>query len=627
MHHINVEMKKQVVALACILITVNFMGLMVPSFNATGMNNTGWYRKPDSYAQLVTWYKNLEENYSRYIEVFKANELYGTGKVDGGYDLYYVRITNESQGLHKPEVLFLGSPHGDETAGTIGMYWFTDWLMRQAYHPDFDNPERDWYQWIIDNREIYLEVSHNPYGFDHIQRGDYNGWDLNREADYHGPGPNTGGIWASVNGLTLKRFIDNHLIRIGTDFHGGVRMLLYPWSSTYDAITGTSPLSNMTYTHAPPDFYYYDVTSLRVGNYIGDFGGDLNPTNCGTIPDTVGYEAPGAIAPWAYGADIQENPAEDQWVSNEKFGNYPGAGILWITPELSVIKNPSEITMGSDQILGYGTEVRRFLLHQIDLAQPYIWWLSPTNNSLYSRTVTLQWQVNGCHVVDETLVQWGMNPDPINAPDHVSRPYTEHQGDYVGGTGWDNALDGDRTGRIYWENITFDEPGDYYFVAKAQVDQAYKDILVAPEYASNRSYLRLIKERTNGSYLEELNGTDGQEYIEGQLWWYSPIVHVHVGAIERPREGYLYVANREIMPTVRGKTVVIGDIVVSVSTQNTSCVEFYVDGNLRGQVTTEPYEWRWEETIFGNHELEVKIYGRDYHVVSQTIPLTIFNIA
>jgi hypothetical protein len=151
--------------------------------------------------------------------------------------------------------------------------------------------------------------------------------------------------------------------------------------------------------------------------------------------------------------------------------------------------------------------------------------------------------------------------------------------------------------------------------------------LLNPEYANNHSYLRLIKERTNDSYFEEINGTDGREYIKGQLWWYSPIVHIHVGAIEKPREGYLYVANREIMPTLRGKTMVIGDIVVSINTHNISYAEFYVDGNLRERATKEPYEWRWEETIFGTHELEVKIYGEDLHFVSEVIPLTIFNIA
>jgi hypothetical protein len=100
-----------------------------------------------------------------------------------------------------------------------------------------------------------------------------------------------------------------------------------------------------------------------------------------------------------------------------------------------------------------------------------------------------------------------------------------------------------------------------------------------------------------------------------------------VGSIDRPQEGYLYIANREILKTLRGKTIVFGDIVVSASTQNASSVEFYVDGTLRNRVTTKPYEWRWEETIFGTHELEIKIYGKDNHFVSQKIPLTIYNIA
>ena len=34
-------------------------------------------------------------NFSEYLEVFKANELYGTGQATGGYDLYYSQIKNE----------------------------------------------------------------------------------------------------------------------------------------------------------------------------------------------------------------------------------------------------------------------------------------------------------------------------------------------------------------------------------------------------------------------------------------------------------------------------------------------------------------------------------------------------
>ncbi len=98
-----------------------------------GTVGLNWYDKPTNYTQLVSWYQDLEALYPGYIEVFKANELYGTGIATGGYDLYYVRITNETLGFHKPEVLFLGGPHGDETVGTVGMFWFTDWLMRMAF--------------------------------------------------------------------------------------------------------------------------------------------------------------------------------------------------------------------------------------------------------------------------------------------------------------------------------------------------------------------------------------------------------------------------------------------------------------------------------------------------------------
>lgn len=494
----------------------------------------GWYNKPSSYSQLVSWYQALESNYSNFIEVFKANELYGTGTIMGGYDDYYVRLTNESLGFHKPEVLFLGSPHGDETAGTIGMYWFADWLMRYAFHPNYDNPERDWLQWLLDNREIYFEISHNPYGFDNIERYDANGWDLNREADHDGPGSPTGGIWGSVNGQTLRCFVDNHTIRTGCDFHGGTRMLLYPWAEPHSGITGVSPISGESYGHSPPDFYFYDAAGLRVGSYIGNLAGDgtFDEDNVGTIWELIWYAVYGGMSPWGYGGDVVRNPAEDQYVEDEIFGNYPGAGILWYSPEMSYTKNVPEYDMGNDTTPGYGMEVRRFILHQTDIAQPYVRLLpgsTPDNTVIIAgETINLQWEVNGCLVVDHTLVQWGNNSDPINNFLYSTPDHDEYAGEYTGGTGWDNAIDGDKGGVVYTENITLNEPGDYYFVVKAQVDQIYNQTLAPGEYGVNHSYLRLVKERVNGSYYEEINGTDGLEIIQGQTWWYSPVIHVTV---------------------------------------------------------------------------------------------------
>ncbi len=495
---------------------------------------TDWYYKPDNYAELVSWYKDLEKNYSDYIEVFKANELYGTGTIEGGYDAYYVRITNESLGLFKPEVLFLGAPHGDEVAGTVGLYWFSDWLMRMAFTEEMpvEGYSKEWLRWLVDNREIYIEVAHNPYGYDHgPQRYDGNGWDLNREADYDGPGTPTGGIWGSVPGKTLYRFVNNHTIRVGCDFHAGVRMLLYPWAMTHPDVSGTSPVTGATYTHAPPDFYFYDVALLKTGDYMGDYGGDLNENNIGPISDLLWYTINGGIGPWAYGADVVQNPVEDPYVEDEIFGNYAGAGILWASPEMSNVKNVPESDMGNDTIHRYGAEVRRFCLLQTDLAQPYVRWLSGTveNDTQveYGTPLNFTWQVNGSLVVDHTYIQYSTDPDPINNPEFTTKDYDEYEGNYYGGTGWEDAESGQTEGVKYNESLIIDAPGDYYFVAKAQVDQVYAGVLSPEEYGDD-PYLRLIKERTNDSYYEVINGTDGKEEIIGQTWWYSPIIHVTI---------------------------------------------------------------------------------------------------
>lgn len=526
--------------------------IFIGSFNEYQVNGIAlflwigdWYYKPSSYTELVDWYKALETVYPDYLEVFKANELYCTGTVpntegdtnpEDDYDLYYIRITNESRGLHKPEVLFLGNPHGDETTGTIGLYWFTDWLMRMAFTDELCSEySKEWLWWLIDNREIYIEVSHNPYGFDLMvvnndlyARFDAREKDLDRETDYN---RELGEVWGSVNGRTLRAFVDNHTIRVGCDFHDGVRNLLYPWSSAHENIIGTSPISGWRYKYSPPDFYFFDASSLRLGDYIGNYGGNFYPLRVGPWIPMLGYIANGSIVSWAYGADVMKNPAEDPYVQDEIFGNYPGAGILWLTPEIfgSFDKNPPEIMFGNDDIPRFGAEIRRFVLHQTDLAQPYVRWQPGTNEGVVNAgtQLTFKWQVNGSLVVDHTYINWGTNSDPINYPQHTSIDHDEHAGDYIGGTGWDNAESGKTNGVTYTETITLDTPGDYYFVAKAQVDQIYANVL-RPDVYGDKSYLRLIKERTNSSYYELLEGTDGTEEIIGQTWWHSPIIHITV---------------------------------------------------------------------------------------------------
>lgn len=551
-------------------------------------------KKPSSYNELVSWYHNLEEKYPEYIEIFRANEIYGLGKIDGGYDLYYVRITNESNRFHKPEVLFIGSPHGDETVGAIGLYWTARWLMERIDSGD------EWIEWLLNNREIYIEICHNPYGFDNHQRYDANEWDLNREADYNWQGYNSE-LWGSTNGKVLYNFINDHAIRVASDFHGGVRMILYPWASTHENVEAISPFSGKKYNYAPPDFYFYHTACLRAGEYMGNFGGKLDESNIGTIPSTIGYRAPGCLADWGYGGNVAENPSEDEFVNDEIFGNYYGCGIMWVTSEISKIKDPPEWQFG-DEKNGYIAEVIRFVLHQTDLAQPYVRLIYPDNNSFASESIKVEWQIYGCLVVDETYIEYSFSEDFSNSI--KGEIHNDYEGEYKGGTYWD--------GRIWEEEIKIPEDAEEIYIRVfAKVDSIYKNV-VAPEIYGKKSFLRIVKERTDKNYTEILSTADGEEIIKGNIWWKSTLMHIRVGGIYKPKEGYLYIMGKEVMNLNSKKSVIIGKMDVIVK-GNYDRVEFYVDNEIKFNDTSPPFEWKMEK-LMGEHEIKaIMHYGEEHY--------------
>ena len=509
------------------------------------------YTKPTNYEQLVNWYKALEQQYPAYLRVWKANEDYGHGQIanrsgPSGYDYWMVRLTNESLGFHKPEVLFIGNPHGDETAGPVGQYWFCSWILRNARTDDWNTTEDDWLNWLLDNREIYLVVSHNPDGFNNMGsmmgRYDALSHDLNRQADWdfvpNSPVYDTGPVpWGEPNGKTLRDFIQEHQIRTGADIHGGIRAMLYPWSSSHSGASDVSKKSSNTISYVPPDFHFFDIGSLRLGAFIGNYDGALDKDNTGPVYPTIGYEAPGGIMSWAYGGDVANYTVEDPHVLDETYGNYAGAGIMWHSPEISSTKNVDGSTFGGDNQAGYGPDVRRLILHQADLAQPYIFIPKSydRNNTIVNvgDDIVLTWKVNGCLVVDNTYIQWGTNSDPVNSYSNTTPQRTQFKDKYWGGTGWENADSGNHLGYSWTETVKApNQIGDYYFVIKAQVDQVFANTS-NPTIYGDTPYLDIVRERTDPTYSNNLpNGADGQETMTGQIWWYSKVIHIKV--VKRP---------------------------------------------------------------------------------------------
>jgi hypothetical protein len=74
-------------------------------------------------------------------------------------------------------------------------------------------------------------------------------------------------------------------------------------------------------------------------------------------------------------------------------------------------------------------------------------------------------------------------------------------------------------------------------------------------------------------------------------------------------DGFIYIKNRKIIPFF--KSVIVGPISVQIPHEHLSKAEFYVDGQLKDEVTSFPVLWQWNEKAFLKHTLETKIYDQD----------------
>ena len=109
-----------------------------------------------------------------------------------------------------------------------------------------------------------------------------------------------------------------------------------------------------------------------------------------------------------------------------------------------------------------------------------------------------------------------------------------------------------------------------------------------------------------------------------------PIIDTKPPSVEiiSPKEGYLYLLGKEIIPV--GKTMILGkiDIIADAMDMDTGIakVEFYVDGDIKSTISSPPYQWMWDEFVMGNHE--IRIVAKDFagNKGSEVRNLLIFNL-
>ncbi|KAA0001586.1 MAG: hypothetical protein FE048_05270 [Thermoplasmata archaeon] len=128
--------------------------------------------------------------------------------------------------------------------------------------------------------------------------------------------------------------------------------------------------------------------------------------------------------------------------------------------------------------------------------------------------------------------------------------------------------------------------------------------------------------------LKKVNGLDCNSILGKELKPCFPSNILSID-IERPREGYLYIFDEEIIPTISSNTIIIGKITVKAdaySEHGINKVEFYVDNKLKYIDDETPYSWLWNEFVVGKHEIKVMAYDTAWNVATDEINVIIFNI-
>ncbi len=98
-------------------------------------------------------------------------------------------------------------------------------------------------------------------------------------------------------------------------------------------------------------------------------------------------------------------------------------------------------------------------------------------------------------------------------------------------------------------------------------------------------------------------------------------------SLGKPRPGYLYISNKEIMPTLLGRTVILGKIEIEAATStDITKVEFYIDNELKHTAENGPYTWLWDERVFGKHNVKIVGYLEGGSTTENARDVIIFNI-
>lgn len=396
----------------------------------------------------------LEARAPALVELTTAQEAFGLPlipHIEGGLPIYLLRLTQESSGLDKPEVLIVAGQHGNESVGPEAALALAEVLV-DRYGSD------PWLTALLERREIYLVPAANPYGL--MYRWRYTLGiegaieDMNRDHPYDRDPCDFGCMdedpLSTVGGQALHELGLRHPFRVVLDLHGGAELLVFPWG---------------TPGHASPEDISPDHQAAEsLGRQIAQFAGPYSQTwPVGTANALLGpVYGPFDDTSYALGWEVDRAPAYLRSTIHRAIA---------YTIEISDQKRPEQDTLGTDLDLltpggegdGYVPKTVRALLAAIDSVEPYLLWQEAPAPAtvVVGSTRTYQWEVRGCLQVEDTHLRLGPRPDLTETFIAESPPQQALE-----------EMPCLEPPRAFQASLTFDTPGSFYVAPVARVDQA-----------------------------------------------------------------------------------------------------------------------------------------------------------
>ncbi|KAA8498811.1 Zinc carboxypeptidase [Porphyridium purpureum] len=426
------------------------VGVLLMTFIYAAAATPKYRFKYMSYAEMVAELHRLASEYPDVMRLEDAVETYSlpegglcrsgrdAARPDKPCQVLVARIGLKPVERSRPQMLVLGSMHGDEQLGAMIAFYLVK-VMLERYRED------PWLGRLISSREIVVVPMPNPYGFDRMMRyEEVDGQLIDPNADFPygpdsdpnpvGPGGRNGtegsGCLRALTSRVVHELFMSHIFRVALVFHGKKEFIGYSWSSesfcvprvrnqtadlasqSRSAVTQADAQSSeddsddedqMTCVdgYRAPDANALSQVATFMSLFAGSFKGST--FRSGALNDPrIYHPSRGGMVDWAYSASFMPDqvltcePDQLHGYSREttQVGNATNRCLTFVIETGHQVR-PKEKDLGSSAGLyaarskqgnGHVTRNIRLALMAADLMEPYVFFIANEEASSHRRS-------------------------------------------------------------------------------------------------------------------------------------------------------------------------------------------------------------------------------------------------